>query len=65
MNQSMNADPFQNTKLQILKQKYEYMTHYMAETENRVAQVRMTNRKLKARVEELEDQKFAPMNERN
>lgn len=53
MNQS-GIDHFQTTKFQILKQKYEYMTHYLAETEARVNAARIHNRKLKAKVEELE-----------
>jgi hypothetical protein len=61
---SHSADPFQSTKFQILRQKYEYMTHYLAETENRLAELRNNNARLRERAVELE-REGSPQRERN
>lgn len=56
---SLNAsgnDPFQTTKLHILRQKYEYMTHYLSETEARVQELKTNNASLRHRAETLEAQ---------
>jgi hypothetical protein len=53
INSSIN-DPFQTTKLHILRQKYEYMTHYLSETEARVQELKANNSSLRHRAETLE-----------
>lgn len=59
MNQSLNlSDHFQNTKYEILKQKYEYMTIYLSETEKRVAELKHRNKQYRNKLDSLEANSF-------
>jgi hypothetical protein len=63
MNQSLNLDHFQNTKCEILKQKYEFMTIYLSETEKRVGDLKNNNKMLRSKLESLESPSYNARNE--
>lgn len=66
MNQSLIlSDHFQNTKHEILKQKYEYMTIYLSETEKRVTELKHRNKQLRNKLEGLESNSFNSREDHN
>ena len=55
MSQTINlSDHFQNTKFEILKQKYEYMTIYLSETEKRLTELKHRNQQLRNKLDTLQ-----------